>query len=446
MLSCLQSSLRLFCPPYTLNEHRYVGPYFANELLNSLGEQMSDFEDYDDDTPSEGCDVCGDPLCPGCEPSVQGRLLKLALFPVAIVVLALIFRFMFLGGSGDGEEVSQIETVPPAETVVEETTTSTTTTQPSTTTPVIATPIAIAGGVLTEDTIRSVVQVVQIDARGPCGWGSGTVVGDSLTVLTNVHVIETTEDCPNPRLEIWIVSALDERPSPAYNAEVVVTDEEADLAILRLTPKSNSAIALQPVPIRSSASVGEEIFIIGFPNIGGSSITISKGIVSGFTKEQGVSWIKTDASISGGNSGGAAVNGKGELVGVPTMASAGEDGEVVDCRPVTDTNRDGQIDRYDDCVPIGGFLNLLSPTSRAEALLRQANTSDLGDSDDPSTEGGDESPDDESADWDDSESNDPRFSTCKEALRNGYGPYYDGVDPEYNWYIDADSDGVVCER
>jgi hypothetical protein len=41
---------------------------------------------------------------------------------------------------------------------------------------------------------------------------------------------------------------------------------------------------------------------------------------------------------------------------------------------------------------------------------------------------------------------DPRFGTCKEAIANGYGPYYDGVDPEYDWYIDRDGDGVVCER
>jgi len=192
-------------------------------------------------------------------------------------------------------------------------------------------------------------------------------------VLTNYHVIEQTSDCPSPRLEIWTVSALDERPTPTHSAVVVVADEQADLAILRLTPISGSGRSLRPVPIRTTASVGEEIFIIGFPNIGGSSITISKGIVSGFTKDSGVSWIKTDASVSGGNSGGAAVNGKGELIGVPTMASAGEDGEIVDCRPVTDTNRDGTIDRYDDCVPIGGFLNLLSPASRAEALVTQAN-------------------------------------------------------------------------
>ncbi len=41
---------------------------------------------------------------------------------------------------------------------------------------------------------------------------------------------------------------------------------------------------------------------------------------------------------------------------------------------------------------------------------------------------------------------DPRFDTCAEAIAHGYGPYYRGRDPEYAWYVDADSDGVVCER
>lgn len=40
---------------------------------------------------------------------------------------------------------------------------------------------------------------------------------------------------------------------------------------------------------------------------------------------------------------------------------------------------------------------------------------------------------------------DPPFDTCGEAIDAGYGPYYRGQDPEYDWYRDADSDGVVCE-
>ena len=40
---------------------------------------------------------------------------------------------------------------------------------------------------------------------------------------------------------------------------------------------------------------------------------------------------------------------------------------------------------------------------------------------------------------------DPRFGTCREAVGAGYGPYRRGADPEYDWYRDADGDGVVCE-
>ncbi|MDX6741003.1 lamin tail domain-containing protein [Actinocorallia sp. A-T 12471] len=41
--------------------------------------------------------------------------------------------------------------------------------------------------------------------------------------------------------------------------------------------------------------------------------------------------------------------------------------------------------------------------------------------------------------------NDPRFDTCADAIAAGYGPYYQGQDPEYYWYTDRDKDGVVCE-
>jgi hypothetical protein len=40
---------------------------------------------------------------------------------------------------------------------------------------------------------------------------------------------------------------------------------------------------------------------------------------------------------------------------------------------------------------------------------------------------------------------DPRFGTCTAAIAAGYGPYVRGVDPEYDWYVDRDGDGVVCE-
>ena len=44
-----------------------------------------------------------------------------------------------------------------------------------------------------------------------------------------------------------------------------------------------------------------------------------------------------------------------------------------------------------------------------------------------------------------STSADPQFDTCKAAIAAGYGPYESGKDPEYDWYRDQDSDGMVCE-
>ena len=41
---------------------------------------------------------------------------------------------------------------------------------------------------------------------------------------------------------------------------------------------------------------------------------------------------------------------------------------------------------------------------------------------------------------------DPQFRTCRAAKAAGYGPYYRGVDPEYDWYVDRDGDGIVCEK
>jgi S1-C subfamily serine protease len=127
------------------------------------------------------------------------------------------------------------------------------------------------------------------------------------------------------------------------------------------------------VAVSSAASVNDDLFIVGFPSIGGDSVTFSRGIVSGFIQEDGVRWIKTDAQISGGNSGGPAFNSKGELVGVPTRASASASNKVVDCRIVEDTNGDGRVNDRDACVPIGGSFTLLSPASAVQRLLDRVN-------------------------------------------------------------------------
>jgi hypothetical protein len=131
---------------------------------------------------------------------------------------------------------------------------------------------------------------------------------------------------------------------------------------------------LEPIPIGDSdeVTIGDEVIILGYPSVGGDTITLTYGRVSGFTANPTLgshAWIKTDATILGGNSGGLAANSAGELIGVPTQLGAGDTGEIVDCRVVTDTNGDLVINDEDECIPLGGFLNSLRPINLAQDML-----------------------------------------------------------------------------
>lgn len=216
--------------------------------------------------------------------------------------------------------------------------------------------------------LNSVVQVRVYSSLEECGRGSGTAVIDGLHVLTNVHVIESTTECDVTNIEIWRSRSSEDVPSLDFSATITAKNTDADLALLQLSPLNSSTKPLSPVRINKVTKIGESLTIVGFPAIGGESITLSVGIIAGYTKEDGSTWIKTDATISGGSSGGGAFNRLGELVAVPTMASQSTDGQVVDCRKISDTNQDGRVNDNDSCIPIGGFLNLLSPIEAAQNL------------------------------------------------------------------------------
>ena len=75
--------------------------------------------------------------------------------------------------------------------------------------------------------------------------------------------------------------------------------------------------------------IGDSAPILGYPGIGGDTITFTEGVVSGFTSDRSIdgrAWIKTDATIAGGNSGGLGANAVGELVGVPNQGFLGSRG------------------------------------------------------------------------------------------------------------------------
>lgn len=238
--------------------------------------------------------------------------------------------------------------------------------------------------------LPAVVQIVALaqNRRGqlqPLWTGSGTVVERSGYILTNCHVAAPQEmGLPAQRADLLGVALTrrsDEPPALAYFCQVVVISPGLDLAVVKITHDTRGqpvgALTLPTVPLGDSDTLdlGDQVRIFGYPGIGGETITYTSGNVSGFAAEQGVgdrrAWIKTDATIAGGNSGGTAVDARGRLVGVPTRAGAG-DATPVDARPVLDTNRDGRVDERDAPMAIGGFINSLRPINLARPLLEKA--------------------------------------------------------------------------
>lgn len=237
----------------------------------------------------------------------------------------------------------------------------------------------------------AVVQVVALKKqyRGnyAAAWtGSGTLVHPQGVVLTNCHVANPRAmGMPAPPadlLGIAITDRSDQPPALSYIVEIVAQSPRLDLAVLRVTRDVNGRavkkLALPWVPIGNSdeLELGDIISIFGYPGIGGETITFTSGSISGFTQQRDVTsgraWIKTDATIAGGNSGGTAVSQHGYLVGIPTQAAAGTGISPVDARPVVDTNRDGRIDERDTPMAIGGFINGLRPVNLALPLLAKA--------------------------------------------------------------------------
>lgn len=224
------------------------------------------------------------------------------------------------------------------------------------------------------------------------GWGSGTLLSQDGLILTNYHVADVSELVDQTKqdksikiyegkLVVYLTKRSDQPPVASFIASVVVAKPELDLALIRISsdlsgePIDASALNLPFIEMGDSdgLEVGDTLNIFGYPSIGGDTITFTSGPVSGFVNEDGMdrAWIKTSATISGGNSGGTGVDEEGLLVGVPTRAWGGGKSSV-DCRRTADTNGDGEINEQDTCVPIGGYINALRPVNLAKPLIEEA--------------------------------------------------------------------------
>lgn len=216
------------------------------------------------------------------------------------------------------------------------------------------------------------------------GWsGSGSIISEDGLILTNAHVVLPDKFFPVDALKISLTGEPDQPPVDAYYAEVLQADWQLDVAVIRITTDIDkksidpSELQLTTVPLGESSKIqlGDSLVILGYPGIGGQTITLTRGEVSGFTSEETYgdrAFIKTSATIAGGNSGGLVVDASGYLVAIPTQLGYGGEDQYVDCRVIVDTNRDGVVDGRDNCIPTGGFINALRPIDLAMPLIEAA--------------------------------------------------------------------------
>lgn len=139
------------------------------------------------------------------------------------------------------------------------------------------------------------------------GLGSGVLISSDGYIVTNNHVVNGADELT--------VTLEDNRE---LNAKIIGTDPTTDLALIKVEGKNLPTL---PVGDSDKLQVGEWVIAVGNPF--GLSNTVTAGIVSAKARSIGAngveSFIQTDAAINRGNSGGALVNTKGELVGINAM-------------------------------------------------------------------------------------------------------------------------------
>mgnify|MGYP000179554510 FL=1 len=143
------------------------------------------------------------------------------------------------------------------------------------------------------------------------GTGSGVIISADGYIVTNNHVIDGSSE-----LEITLNN------KKKYKAVLVGSDAANDIALLKI--ESNTNLPYVPFANSDNIKIGEWVLAVGNPyNL---TSTVTAGIVSAKGRDlEGnrniESFIQTDAAVNPGNSGGALVNGRGELIGINTAIS-----------------------------------------------------------------------------------------------------------------------------
>ena len=185
-------------------------------------------------------------------------------------------------------------------------------------------------------------KVVQIACQDKfsSSWqlGSGVIISSEGKVLTNQHVVQSSLGLTYPDYCLVLFSqdfnSSTQTYKKQYRASILGVFQDHDAALLKIndvlatdqtgqvqtTPAGGYFPFFQAAP--GTPQIGDPVYVIGFPESANFAFSVTKGIISNLTSD-GL-YFGTDAQIDRGNSGGAALNSDGQLIGLPTYKFVSE--------------------------------------------------------------------------------------------------------------------------
>ena len=176
--------------------------------------------------------------------------------------------------------------------------------------------VQVIAGCETWDAVTRVASTQDVSSGSGCYFRDMDEEGGY--ILTNYHIVDEAEVY---RI-LWL-------SGEEMDVELVGYDDGTDIAILKFDEPAPEGVEVIPMGDSDQLRIGELAICIGNPGTNHNILqgTVSAGIISGLEREginadnfsRSISVIQTDAAINTGNSGGALLNAKGELVGIPTL-------------------------------------------------------------------------------------------------------------------------------
>lgn len=154
--------------------------------------------------------------------------------------------------------------------------------------------------------------------------GSGIIISEDGYILTNNHIVNSSGESSYEVSEANKVIVYLYNDTTEYNATIIGTDSQTDLAVIKI---DKTGLTKAELGDSDSVKVGEFSMAIGNPL--GMQSSVTSGIISAVNREvtdsdgKKFTLIQTDAAINSGNSGGALVNSEGQVIGINTLKLSG---------------------------------------------------------------------------------------------------------------------------